>query len=394
MSVLFSRRWLYIGLALAIIGSVLLMIAKVSFHETTEQVTATVDRGTVRQLVSVSGVAEALQSAKLAFPTSGTVSKVLVKKGDVVAAGDSLVVLDLSTLLADRKDAAAALAKAVADRDALVSGPTATSRDVTSETVIAKELALTTTKETEARKISNAYRTLLSDDLAARSEDPSEDATPPTVSGTYHCDQEGSYTITVYSSAADSGYSYTLSGLESGTYTASTDQPTPLGTCGLYLLFDAGSEYRRSSWTIDVPNTAATSYTSNKNAYELAKDNATAAIKTAEQALALARADATNQNAPARSEDIRKVDAAIAQARARLERIDASLSDLSLTAPFDGTITELDILPGETVTTAPIVTLLTDSAFEVVARIPEIDIGKIAVGQKTELLLMLKMMRY
>ena len=48
-------------------------------------------------------------------------------------------------------------------------------------------------------------------------------------------------------------------------------------------------------------------------------------------------------------------------------------------APFDGVVTNLDVLPGETVTNAPIVTLLADDAFDMTARIPEIDITKVEV---------------
>jgi HlyD family secretion protein len=52
-----------------------------------------------------------------------------------------------------------------------------------------------------------------------------------------------------------------------------------------------------------------------------------------------------------------------------------------MVAPFAGTITSVDIFPGETVTATPVVTLLAESAFELTARIPEIDIGKLAIGQ-------------
>ena len=75
-----------------------------------------------------------------------------------------------------------------------------------------------------------------------------------------------------------------------------------------------------------------------------------------------------------------------AQADARIARIDAEISDRTLTAPFDGVITNVDILPGETVTTVPVVTIFADYQFDMVARIPEIDIGKLAVGQGVEML--------
>lgn len=376
------HRWLYIGIAAIIIFAVALMIRGISNRDTVELITATVETGTVQQLVSVSGVAEAEQTAELAFPVGGIIEQVMVATGDEVEKGDVLIKLDARALYADRQEALAAVTKAIADRDELLSGPTNSARDVTTETVSSKRAALETVTADGAQKIANAYQTLLSSDLTAYSNDPAEDATPPTVSGTYTCGQEGAYTLDVFSSASDSGYSYKLSGIETGTYAASTEQPTPLGVCGLRIIFDDASRYNSSEWTIEIPNTKSSLYVTNRNAYALAVTQADSAVSVAEQALTLAEATATNQNSPARSESIARATAAITQAQARLARIDTTIADRTLRAPFAGTITEIDILPGETVTTAPVVTLLADSNFDVTARIPEIDIGKLALGQK------------
>ena len=75
------------------------------------------------------------------------------------------------------------------------------------------------------------------------------------MSGTYTCDTEGSYLIKIYGSAAESGYSYNFSGLETGTESVSTEQPAPLGNCGLYLQFTPGDNYRATEWLIELPNT-------------------------------------------------------------------------------------------------------------------------------------------
>ncbi|MCA9361780.1 HlyD family efflux transporter periplasmic adaptor subunit [Candidatus Kaiserbacteria bacterium] len=386
MKLLFSKKRMYVGIAFLVIILVLVMIRQVSQRDNTEVVMATVESGSVRQLVSVSGIAEAKQTAELAFPVSGTVLEVLVEEGDTVAVGDVLVTLDARTLYADRQDALAALARAVADRDELLTGPTASAREVTAETLASKQATLITTRDTEGQKVANAYRALLSSNLSAYSNDPTEDATPPIISGTYTCDSEGAYTLTIFNSKSDSGYSYKLSGLETGTYVVSTEQPTPLGTCGLRAQFGGSSIYNNSVWHIDIPNTKSPNYVASRNAYTLAVTQADTAIELAEQAVLLAEADAQNQNAPARSEAITRANAAITQAQARLARIDATIADRTLTAPFGGVVTTLDILPGETVTTAPVVTLLASNEFKVIARIPEIDIGKLAVGQAAEMI--------
>jgi HlyD family secretion protein len=386
MRLLFVSRSTYIVTALIAIVVVLILLYKVNSPDNVELVTATIDTGTVRELVSVSGIAEAKQTANLAFPVGGIVTAVPVTKGDFVTAGTVLVTLDSRSLYTERQDAAAALATTLANRSELLTGPTVSSQAVTSETLASQKATLATTKITEEQKIENAYRTLLSSGLTAYATDATEEAVAPVVSGTYRCDEEGVYTLDVYASGAKSGYSYVLSGIESGTYTAYTDQPGPLGTCGLQLIFDADSRYTNSRWQIEVPNTRSAEYIANRNAYNLAVTQAETAIALAERAVDLAEATATNQNAPARGEAIARADAAVTQAQARLNRIDVAIAERTLTAPFSGIITNLSILPGETVTTAPIVTLLAEKNFEVVARIPEIDIGKLQTGQAVEMM--------
>lgn len=385
MKQLFSSRSLYVGIAGLVVLVVILMVVGVTNQETPELITTTVEQGPVRQLVSVSGVAEAEQTAELAFPTGGIVTSVAVRTGDVVNQGDVLISLEASALQADRADAAATRNRAIATRDELLAGPQSETRAATAETVSFKATTLETIKATQNDLVTNAYRTLLSSDLEAISDDPAEDATPPIISGTYLCDSEGTYTLEVFSSKAESGYSYRLSGFEQGTYTASTEQPTLLGTCGLRAIFDPASRYSNTTWTISIPNKKSPQYVTNRNAYMLAQTQANSAVAVAEQDLALAQANATNANAPARSEAIARANADIASANARIARIDSQLKDRILTAPFSGTITEIDVLPGETVTTEPVITLLAETAFEVTARIPEIDIGKLLIGQPVEM---------
>jgi len=350
-----------------------------------ELVVATVDSGPVRQLVSVSGVTEAKQTADLGFPAPGYVDAILVKIGDTVDAGDILLTMNTSALMADRQEALAALTKAKADKVELLAGPQLENRTVTSETVTLKEKALSTTKETEAKKVENALNALRSAGLTAYTQNINEDAAAPTISGTYTCDKEGVYKIEIYASDAQSKYSYRLSGLEEGTFTAAIEQPSPLGACGLRIIFDDTSRYDRSIWYIEVPNTTSNSYVTYKNAYELAKSQAESAIALAEQDLLLAKASALNTNAPARSEAVIRADASIVQAEARLARVDSEISDRTLRAPFTGTVTDLSIERGEIAASTPIITLLAASEFEMTARIPEIDIGKLEVGQKVEM---------
>lgn len=379
---LLHNRPIYILLALLTIGAVIAMTLSIGKKDTVELVTVAVERGSVEQLVSVSGVVEAEQTADLAFPVSGIVSAVNVTEGDVVAAGDVLISLEARALAADRADAVASLSRAIANRDELLAGADTNTRTTNAETVALKQATLATTRATQADLVANAYRTLLSSDLTAQSDDPDEDAVAPVITGTYSCDAEGEYILEVYGSSAESGYSYRLTGLETGTYTASDEQSAAFGTCGLRAQFDANSRYNNTIWTVEIPNKQSSLYVTNRNAYALAQTQADSAITLAEQDVALAEATAQTSNAPARSEAITRANADIQSANARIARIDAQIEDRTIRAPFAGTITSIDILPGETVTTAPIVTVLAQADFELTARIPEIDVGKLSVDQR------------
>jgi multidrug efflux pump subunit AcrA (membrane-fusion protein) len=382
MKKLFMSRSFHVAIAVAVILFIIFMVINVRGNQQIEYVTTMVERGIVERLVSVSGVVEAEQSAELTFPVTGIVATVEISKGDVATVGDILITLEARALQADRQDAFAVLARAVASRDELLAGPQSESLDATAEAVAFKEISLETIIATQADLVANAYRTLLSSDLSATSNDPSESAAAPIVSGTYTCSTEGTYTIDTYSSGSNSGYSLRLSGLESGTYPVSSDQAVTLGDCGLSLRFDADSRYADTTWTITVPNLQSAQYITNRNAYTLAQTQAASAITLAERDLNLSRITAVSTNAPARSESITRANADITSANARIARIDAQIADRTIRAPFTGTIVAIDILPGETVTTIPVVTILAASDFELTARIPEIDIGKLAFGQR------------
>jgi RND family efflux transporter MFP subunit len=381
----FQSHHFIIGVAAVAIIAVVLMMLGVGRAKPKEIITATVEQGTVRQLVSVSGIADAKQTADLSFPMSGFIDSVAVKVGDVVKAGDILVSQNTAALLADQQDALATLQKAKADKDELIAGPRSEARVVTAETIALKEAALKTAKENGTEQIASAERLLRSDGLTAYTDKATENATAPIISGSYTCDKEGSYNVRMYRSDSLSGYSYEITGIETGIFPASTNQPAPLGTCGLRILFDSKSIYSSTIWHIEIPNTKSLRYVANKNALELTKIQTASAIALAEQELALTKASADSSNAPARTEALTRAEASITQAEARLARISSEISDRVLRAPFDGTITDISAQKGEVAGATPIVTVLAENAFDLTARIPEIDIGKLKIGQRVEM---------
>lgn len=369
---------------------ILLVIGTVIFNAATgddgpQWTTDTVTTGTVRQIVSVSGAVDAVGHADLGFPITGTIESIAVAEGDTVTKGQTLATLVHTGLEADYQEARAALLIAEADRAELISGQTPEELRVsqTNAEIAREELARVTREQDE--RVTNARRTLLSSDLEARPNRGDNGDIAPTITGTYTCG-EGTYLLDIFSSRARSGYSYTVSGLERGTYTAYTETSAPLGSCGLRIQFAAGESYSPTTWTIAIPNTGGASYTANLNAYNLAVTQRENLIREAEQRLALAEQTLARDTAVPRSEARTRAEATVLQAQARLNAIQAQIDDHVITAPFDGTITHIEPVVGETVSNAPVITMVSPEAFTLTALIPEIDITKILPGQKAEVL--------
>ena len=373
-------------IAALIIGGVIFMVYKTINPTTPDWITTQVERGDVTEMVSVSGFIEAKNTAELSFPATGVVTDVFVEEGNKVIKGQILATLAATQLVAQRNEAVAALHSANAQYDELLAGPSTQARSVTQQNVDNAERNLERVTIIENEKVANAQQTLLSSTLIALSEDANENDVAPSVTGTYTCEVAGEYILDVYSSNAYSKYSYLLSGLETGTETAYTQQPAPLGTCGLYIQFDENSVYSNSKWIISIPNKNSSSYVTNKNAYELALTTRENNIQTATDALTLAQEQANLANATPRTETVTQSQASIQQSLAKIAAIDAQIADRSVVAPFDGVITDVAILPGETATNLPVVTVLATDAFRLKARVPEIDITKIAVGQRTDVI--------
>lgn len=379
--ILAKKTWYFFGVVLVLV-LVALAVFSGARSSNNDVVTATVDRGNVEAVIAISGFVESKNTADLAFPTTGKVTEVFVDEGAEVKAGEVLATLASDQLVAERNEALAALRLAEAQYDETVAGPTSETRTVSATKIQNARANLAQITDEYDKRVTNALRTLLSTDLEARAVSPQESATPPTITGTYTCDSEGTYTLEAYNSGAPSGYSYTLKGLSTGSYPAYTDQPASLDGCGLYIQFADGDNYGNSEWTISIPNTRSSYYVTNKNAYELALKQQASAVAAAENALDLALKEADLTLADARTEVVSQRQAAINQAYARIAAIDARLVDRSIVAPFDSVVTDVSILTGETASLEPVITVLADGGFELTARVPEIDITHVGPGQR------------
>ena len=258
-----------------------------------------------------SAVATTGNSIDLSFLKSGRVDSVSAIVGQIVHKGDVLAKLNAPDAEGALNQAKGALDLAEAQYASLNS-------------------QYATTKKQQDLIVSNAYQTLLSSGLEAV---PSKQNTNvPVISGSYTCAKEGIYKIHPYASGdSDSGYSFTYSGLESGTTSVKYDNPVAFGNCGLQIKWNQSDYFDATTdWTIDIPNTKSASYTASNNAYELAKANR-------EKVLADLSTTIGNDNA-----DTSVAKAQVNAAKGAYEAVLGAYQNNLIIAPVDGTISFVD----------------------------------------------------
>lgn len=135
------KKWLAIGAAVLLLGAGAYIIwgkkdAAPKFSS------VQVVKGEVRQTVSATGKVEATENLDLRFGTPGQVEVVYVKKGDTVAAGQSLAALNTEKLEAQLKQAQAARDAVQADLDGTAKGASGAQKSVLASVVSGARSAL------------------------------------------------------------------------------------------------------------------------------------------------------------------------------------------------------------------------------------------------------------
>lgn len=363
--------------------------------------TGTVERGEVIEVVSETGFVQATKAVDMAFERGGRVIEILVEEGSEVQAGDILVRLDSSSVSADLASAYARLEAEQVRLQELLTGADSNSLAVTQSSVISAETAVENAKRNldevitqQNQLVANAEKTLRTSGLQAylvsgERENSDDSYAAPTVSGTYTSDIEGVYRLELYSSGAASGASYRVSGIESGTESVSTVNPTPVGNLGLYVQFPDNFA-PRTEWEIPIPNTRSGSYLTNLNAYnsavegrDLAIANAENAVKAAESALNQGQTQLVQASGSARDERVAAQRALVRQMHASVQSVQVQYDNMILVAPFDGVITNLYTEVGQIVSaTAPAVSLISKGQYELTVSVSEVDIAEISIGDE------------
>lgn len=324
----------------------------------------------LKQTVLSTGQVTSKTDLNLSFNSSGIIKSLKVKVGDKVKSGQILATIDQGSAFASLTQARGSLAAAKARLQKILDG-------ASNEEITLAQVSLDQTKMTQDILVKNAYQNLLNSNLEAVPKDTTKDYEAPVISGTYNLGKEGIINLNYYSSTG--GTSFTVSGLTNGSGLSNSIIAQPIGNSGLYIKFPFTTNINLSDWIIDIPNKKAANYLTNYNAYQVALSQAKSAIdqRTAELAL---------KKAQARTSDVDLAKADIITAEGQTQGAQSKYEDTILRAPSDGTITRVDIKPGELASALKEVVVLQDvSNIYLETNINEANIASISIGTPVDI---------
>jgi len=346
--------------------------------------TTVVENGDIIQQFTSSGRLELHDVARVGFSIPGIINQVYKKVGDAVEHDEVIASLTTDAAVAQYNAAYERVRFSEEQKNALLKGANYDERNLASTQVAVAQANLRRIESEYEALLNNARKLLIASSLEAHPVDDHNDDTPPVISGSYLCDQEGQYVIELFRSAARSGLSYTLSGLGTGTYSANVSVPNPLGDCGLYIQFNEDEVYRNRVWVVDIPNIRSDSYIARKNEYELLQVQRDAAIRVAENELEVVVNMEKVTNTTATNESIVQAEARIAEAKELFAFESARVNDYIIRAPFSGIVSAVNMKVGEPVDFRSTVTVAKKGAYELKVKVPEMYVTKTTEGMTVQ----------
>lgn len=374
-------------------------------EENVQYITAQVTTGNIVSTISGTGQITESNTINITPKTSATVSKVVVAEGDVVAEGAVLIQLDQTTAYANLVQAQANLDSAQESYNEVIDGTASEDVKIAQLKVDSAQTSLDNAKtdyddtvDQQQTAVDNAYRTLLNSGISGtasatmKAAGNNSSTASIVITGTYTGSAEGQYKLTLSTTDTEDEYTYTVSGLEPVTGTVTAGRTKKLGSDGLYFTIsdDEGSTVKNNStWNLTLPDTRSSNYLANYNNYQTALQSQTKSInqaansiETAESNLEQAEADLEKLKSDATPAELSAAEAQVATASSQLQTAQAEYDAATITAPFGGIVSELNVVPGDQASpSTAVATMITEDQVVTLA-LNEVDIPNISVGDK------------
>lgn len=354
-----------------------------------------VTRGDIAEEVIVTGNTKPVQAIDLAFERTGKVIRVNADVGVQVTAGAALVELESSELLGQLQGAQANVSSVQAKLDALKRGTRP------------EDIQITRTQLSKAEQdLVNDYNSVLStlNDAYAKSDDAVRNQLSALYTSADTIAPQLAFLITdsqiqidaqsqrVYAGAELNTWKSELNALNGSPYaTQSTVLDRALKNAKLHLAVFLIFLNKTMDAVVSAASLNSTTVTAYKTSVTTARNEVNASItnvNTIVQAVASQQVvvkqnedQLASQLAGSTAEDIRAQEAQVAQAMASVAVIQAQLNQTIIHSPISGVVTRQDAKVGEIATTnKTLVSVISSDNLEIDANVPEVDIGKVAVG--------------
>ncbi len=360
--------------------------------------TTTVKIQQLKQYVEVTGSVQASLDANLSFQTLGAVSFVGVKVGDIVSEGKVLATLQSGDAQASLLQAQAQLASAKATLGQLTQGFRKEEIAIKQQAVDNAKSSLegsyssipdtirnvdATTADIVKNKlnslfINNGYNYTLSFSSCNQSLQSSIEMSRSKLEKILSEYQNKSSTISILSSTDTIDNVFEQAYLVTVATNELVDSISSLLllSCSSQNLFLDPIRVTLSAVRITI-NSLFLDITSKRNTLNVTKNAESQAIRD----LDLTKAGTDPYKLKAQF-------ATVSQAEAQVAAAQSSLQKTKIVAPFSGTISDIFISEGETVTSGKtVISMFASDAFEIEAKVPEIDIIKVKIGSEVEVTL-------
>ena len=345
------------------------------FHHSTKYQFVTVTSGPITETVSLTGNTTPGQSVSLAFGTSGNVSNIYSALGEKVSVGQVLAEQDTNNLNAGLHQAQAQLDTQKANLASLLQGTRPEQIAIDQSTV---ESAQTTLLDA----IQNGYVGV---------QDGINNKIVPFF-GTQSTIQEPLILDSKYYNLL-SPMTSALSSWNTELTTTTDPQKLATDTDGYLNTLIASVDSVSSDVNLQANQTVIplstiqtllaqiTAVRSTLSSTKTAIDTAMSSLVSASGTLTLAQAGPTADN-------IAGAQAQVEQATASVQSAQAELDNAEIIAPINGTITQFDAKIGQLASpNIPLISIMSDSGYEVDAGVSEIDIGKVAINDTVSMTL-------
>ncbi len=386
-----KQKYIWIGIGIVVVAITVVGIIYAFSRHTLSYSTATVERRDLAETVSVTGNVAASQTVSLAFGLQGRIAAVNVQTGDTVSKGEALALLDQNSIQAGLDGAEADLDAAQAQLAKLQEGARPEELDIYQQKYSDASTALIVAMNNAYLQVNDAIINK-TDALFTNggTVNPVINIRTQSVTEQLNINQERvalKDTLDTWKSALSTLSAANVEGV--ATSSASFDSARTIAANALSKAQIFLSDLSSIAGNMSVGNsglsqTQISTDTAIVNAASQEVTGTTNAETTADAAWSSARDSLSLEQAGSQSQDIQSQQAAVAKAQAEVELYKSELTQSTIAAPFDGTITEVSMKVGQTfvpgLSAGEDIQLESSPDFEIDGYMPENDVGIVAAG--------------